>query len=728
MEGKITDKQYKESVYGDYWQITLKNVQVQDQRLEGKYLCQISASENMGLKIGQQVLLSGKYSPWEEPTNPGQFDSGKYYCSLGILGQFKKCKILKQSQSYSQFREKMWNFRRQLDSFFKQELGTEDGALISAMLLGDKSSLKEEDKSLYQRNGISHILAISGLHLMLLGMGVFKGLKNIFGNRNGAVFSIIIMSVYCIVTGSSISTIRATIMFALSLIAGLSGRSYDSLSALGVAGIVQLFINPYVINNSGFWLSFLAVIGVTYVAPRLQVIFEAKGKFSRSLCVSMASAIATLPVLLCNYGIYPWYSIFLNLMILPLMAILLFFAVVLAGIPVVEFFIKQALLMKIAEPINFIIGNENSSMVLRACKAFFTIIIKVILKYFEMCCQVFEHAPLQDGYIGAPGWVQIVIYGLLVVVAISGVIKCSSLTYKMTLLSAMMILSLRLNLNVELTVLDVGQGDGVVISNNNGNVYISDCGSSSVSKVGKYRLIPFLKYKGYGNIKGIFISHLDEDHMNGIVELLEMAPKERIKISYLFLPESVLAIKEDVETIKMLQKLARQNKTEIVYLKQGERIRDGAMEFLCLYPESDKEQIYGQGERNNQSMVLCMKYKDFSMLLTGDVEKEGEKDILEYVDQTSFDKLNGIDVLKVAHHGSSGSSGEEFLEAFRPAMSIISCGKNNSYGHPHEETIERLEKTKGRILSTVECGSITFKIKKGKIKVTTRLGYGENIN
>ena len=176
-------------------------------------------------------------------------------------------------------------------------------------------------------------------------------------------------------------------------------------------------------------------------------------------------------------------------------------------------------------------------------------------------------------------------------------------------------------------------------------------------------------------------------------------------------------MKEDVETIKMLQKLAEQNKTKIVYLTQGDRIRDGAMEFLCLYPESDKEQIYGQGERNNQSLVLCMKYKDFSMLLTGDVEKEGEKEMLEYIDRIGFDGQSVVDVLKVAHHGSSGSSSEEFLEIFSPRISIISCGKNNSYGHPHEETIERLEKMNGRILSTLECGAITFKIKKGKIKV-----------
>ena len=131
-----------------------------------------------------------------------------------------------------------------------------------------------------------------------------------------SVISIIIMSIYCVFTGNSISTIRATIMFALSLIAGILGRSYDSLSALGLAAIIQLFMNPYVLNNSGFLLSFLAVIGVTFIAPRLQELLVAKRKISKSLCVSISSAITTLPVLLCNYGTYPWYSILLNLLIL----------------------------------------------------------------------------------------------------------------------------------------------------------------------------------------------------------------------------------------------------------------------------------------------------------------------------------------------------------------------------------------------------------------------------
>ena len=720
LEGKIENKQYKESAYGAYWQVTLENVSVLSnshstqetedivgknkpinhiKKMEGKYLCRISAGKNVELKIGQTVLLEGRYEIWEEPANPGQFNLGKYYVSQGILGQFKKCKILKQGNSFSRFREEMWSVRQKAVKLLEQELGKEDGAVISAMLLGEKSGLDEEQKSLYQRNGISHILAISGLHLTLLGMGVFRVLKVILAShRKASVAAIMIMSLYCVFTGNSISTIRATIMFVLSFIAEILGRSYDSLSALGLAAILQLFMNPYVLNNSGFLLSFLAVVGVTFISPGLQEMMGAKGKLGKSLCVSLSATITTLPVLLWNYGAYPWYSVFLNLLILPFMSVLLFLAVVL---------VMWGLLM---EPTSIVVGG-----------------MKWILEYFEWCCRIFERVMFQDGYTGSPGVLQIILYACLVAVAISGMVKYSSLGRKMILLSAINILTLNLSFGAEVTMLDVGQGDSVVIRNCNGNVYISDCGSSSVSQVGKYRLLPFLKKKGYGKIKGIFISHLDEDHISGIMEVLEAAPAERIEIRYIFMPESVLFIEEDREKMQELQALAGKCGTKMVYLVQGDKITDGSMSFVCLYPQSeemgrtmeDKEEIIRGVEkakgnsgrnRNNQSLVLLLQYGAFDMLLTGDIEKAGEMEIVKEIDRMS------LDALKVAHHGSSGSSCEELLEVLKPKLSLISCGKNNSYGHPHEETLERLEAVGSKVLSTVESGAITLKIGR-KIKV-----------
>lgn len=740
-EGNIVSKEYKESVYGGYWQIVLKNVKVNEKqatdvdskmkifrrksennksggqdleesvvrKLEGKYLCQITGEDNLDFKIGQRVLLEAKYSPWEEPTNIGQFDSAKYYISQGILGQFKKGKIIKVGTDYNILQEQMWKIRQNMQEILKRQLGSRDGGLIGAMLLGEKSNLNSEDKSLYQRNGISHILAISGLHLSLLGMGIYKVLLRILpGKKQAAGLCIIIMSLYCVFTGNSISTCRATIMFALSLLAIILNRSYDSLSALGLTAILQLFTNPYVLNNSGFLLSFLAVIGVVFLAPRLQQLFSCKKKSEKSLCVSLSATLTTLPVILLNYGAYPWYSVFLNLLVLPVMAFLLLCSILLLAVSGLETLVGS--------------GNFFVALLLDL----FAFVIKLILNYFEICCQGFEKLVFQDGYIGAPHGLLIVIYGILLLIVASDKVIKSTFFRKLILLCALSILTTRFYHGLEITMLDVGQGDCIVMRNNNGNVYISDCGSSSVSKVGKYRLLPFLKYKGYGKIKGIFISHMDNDHMNGILELLEMAPTEHVEIEYLFLPQSVSYIQDDKEILKEVKALAVESGTKIVYLEQGEEIQDGELRFSCLYP--NVTDVYADIEnRNNSSLVLFVEYEEFEMLLTGDVEKEGEKEILEYVGR-EVKKENGeyverevkkenVDVLKVAHHGSSGSSCLEFLQEFLPALSLISCSKNNSYGHPHMETLERLEDCGSKILTTVDTGAITLKINGRRMKV-----------
>ena len=746
VEGIITSKEYKESIYGGYWQVVLKKVVVWKSdriiaKLEGKYLCQITKNETVDFKLGQRILLEATHASWEKPTNEGQFDSAKYYISQGILGQFKKGKVFKSGIKYDILRENMWQFRQKMQEILQCYLGQRDGGLISAMLLGEKSDLEAEDKSLYQRNGISHILAISGLHLSLLGMGIYNVLLKIMpGKKQASVLCIIIMSLYCIFTGNSISTIRATIMFALSLLATILGRSYDSLSALGLTAILQLFFNPYVLNNSGFLLSFLAVIGVTFLAPRLQQLFSCKKKWEKSLCVSLSATLTTLPVILISYGTYPWYSVFLNLLVLPAMSLLLFCAILLLvvvglfgiwygngfGIYVIQDVlmrgstVMQNALVSRSFAMQDVLVSENRLM--HVITSVLKTIIKLILHYFELCCETFEKLIYQDVYIGAPGWVAIGIYGILLVIVASDKIVKSLFFRKMLLLCALSVLTMRFHHGVEINMLDVGQGDCVVIRNSNGNVYISDCGSSSVSKVGKYRLLPFLKYKGYGKIKGIFISHMDEDHMNGILELMEMAPTEHLQIEYLFLPESVLLIEEDQEDLKELSTLASGIGTKIIYLSQGEEIQDGELRFSCVYPASQEVDYsdFKKEDRNNSSLVLLMQYQEFEMLFTGDVEMAGEHEIVNYVQELTDQSLfqdDRIDVLKVAHHGSSGSSCEEFLEAIRPKISLISCGKNNSYGHPHTETLERLEDCGTKIFSTVDSGEIALKIYKRKVKI-----------
>ena len=168
-----------------------------------------------------------------------------------------------------------------------------------------------------------------------------------------------------------------------------------------------------------------------------------------------------------------------------------------------------------------------------------------------------------------------------------------------------------------------------------------------------------------------------------------------------------------MKKLEELLELAGKNRVKVVFLKRGDRFIDGKMQFFCLHPGTEKEGKMEQ-DRNNGSLVLFLKYKKNKFLLTGDVEKEGEKEILQYIDSIGLSVKPAV--LKVAHHGSNGSSSEALLKVINPKLSLISSGRNNRYGHPHEETIERLEKAGSKIMNTIESGAITLKLGK-EIKV-----------
>lgn len=699
LTGRITQKQEKEGYYGKGWELRLAEVVLKREEkllpLKGNYLLRLTTGEE--LLLGQKILVKASFSPWEESKNPGQFDLGKWYHSQGILGEFRGKELIKKSSSYQKFGEALWHLRVKASAKLRQLLGETEGALLSAMILGEKSFLEEESKEMYQRNGISHILAISGLHLMLLGNGIYTILKRILPVWVIPELSACtIMILFCFFSGASISTLRATIMFVMTLLGKILGRTYDSLSALGLAAAILLWKNPYVMENSGFLLSFLAVIGVVYAAPAIHMIFPWENKLWKSLTISLSASLTTLPVLLVNYGAFSWYSVFLNLLILPPMA----------------FILAGGILLLLC---SFLISILPSFDILMWIQHIFIISLRMILAFYEQCCYLFEQLPFQDGYLGAVGKGRIFLYYLLLFLLLRIVTSPKDIKKLypnfwngIVLFLLLTFLTCRVPGGFEITMLDVGQGDCVIIRNANQKVYISDCGSSSISRVGKYRLLPFLKYKGYGNIEAVFISHLDEDHYNGILELLETMDKERIKISYLVLPKEIKKLTEQKQKLEELLFLAEEKKIQTVFMKGEDRILDGKMEILCLHP---REGDYTDNA-NEDSMVLDISYGEFTLLLTGDVEGRGEEKLIACLKNKKQYTHKQYEILKVAHHGAKGSTTEEFLQQIRPKLGLISCGRDNRYGHPAEETLKRLEKYGVKILDTRKGGAITIKVNK----------------
>ena len=247
---------------------------------------------------------------------------------------------------------------------------------------------------------------------------------------------------------------------------------------------------------------------------------------------------------------------------------------------------------------------------------------------------------------------------------------------------------------LEVTFLDVGQGDGIFLKTYNGINIMIDGGSLSVDDAAKYRIVPFLKYKGISRIDYVFVTHADYDHISGIVEMLKNSNVNGIKIKNLILPD--IRLKD--ENYQSLIETALRNNIKVLYIMSGKVLQFGDVKFKCIYPNiTDSAE-----DRNDYSTVLSVKYNKFSMLLTGDISEKVENKIKDKVE-------SHYTILKVAHHGSKYSTTEKFLSWINPDYSVISVGENNLYGHPHKELLKRLEKSGSSVLRTDKSGGITIK-------------------
>lgn len=644
------------------------------------YQRQVLVYENQQttLKIGYKVKAAGSYAPLEEASNPGQFDQKAYYEARGIGMVLKKAKLTVIEAKENIFFQKLYELR----SFWAQNLekitGKEEAALLKAMLLGEKSSLKKEQKELYQSGGISHILAISGLHISLVGMLLYRFLRK---KKRSYPFSALVsgscMVVYGFLTGFGVSAKRAVFMFLIYLGAELLGETYDVVSALALSGLLILAEQPLQLFQCGFQLSFLSVGAVALGYPALQKRLGWKKKAAMSLLSGLSVTLFTLPCTL--YWFYEWmpYAVFLNLIVIPL-------------VPVV--FLSGAAGMLTGG------ASVAAGMFLAGASA-------GVLRFFQTLLERTEVLPGSRAVIGQPELWQIALYYVLVGAAVWGG-RCRARKKNQHrievriffIIFALCILCLPFHRPVEVTFLDVGQGDAGFLRTEAGTTCLIDGGSTTVSDVGTYRLLPFLKSRGVSSLDYLFLSHMDADHINGAEKLLKDQFRG-IPIRHLCLS----ALPGD-ETRERLEKEARLFGTELCYISRGTVFREKGAEIRCLSPVKDQK----KEDENENSEVLMVEISGLRILFTGDLGEEGEQELLE-----AGTDLRAA-VLKVGHHGSRFSTGEDFLEAVSPGFAVISCAEDNRYGHPAPETVERLERAGCRIFYTMKSGAVTLYTVNGK--------------
>lgn len=665
------------------------------------------------VKIGNIIKVMGKLRQFEEAANKGNFDSRKYYLSLGFYGKIEAGTIEVINSDYSGIRQGLYELRMEIIERLEKLCSDNKGifsiinnknGIIGAIILGDKTDLDSDIKELYSVSGIAHILAISGLHISFIGMAIYRLLRRRFRFLFSAAVSIPVVLSFGIMSGFGISTMRAIIMFILKIIGEVLGRKYDAITAISLAGLVLLVQNPFVVCNSGFQMSFGAIIAIVLILPIVEEILNTDNKIIKVLSANFTISLVMNPILAWNYYELPTFSFLLNIVVVPLMSVVIVSSI--AGI--------------FCSCIMFGFGK---AVIFPGCG---------ILELYTFLCNIINKSSVASIVVGQPKVTIIIVYYAILLVVLFGLknirtkytraekerniikketglvlekkakkerrIKGQNVKLRLACIVGFLLLNCLIyyipNPGFYITFINVGQGDGILIHGDNGTKVMVDGGSTSEKQVAKNCIVPYLKAEGIGTIDYSIITHTDKDHISGILEILENNNSNRIRIKNLVMPD--INMKDD--TYNELIEKAKLKKINVLYIKKGDTLSLGKTKIKCIYPETTTT----ASDKNDYCTVLSVKNKTSKILLTGDISKEIEEKIKDDIEEN-------YTVLKVAHHGSNYSSSEKFLKKVNPKYSIISVGKNNSYGHPGNETMERLRKQGGVIYRTDEKGGITIR-------------------
>lgn len=675
--------------------------------------------EEREIMPGDQVVLRGTFAPFLPATNPGQFDLREWYFAREVVCSLKKVEVLQAKKGDVVLDGLLYGIRRAVWDSYERILQEKAAGTMAAISLGEKGLMEQEWKTMYQEGGIAHIIAVSGLHIMLIGMSLYHFLRRIYVPIPvSAVLSGGVTFLYALMTGSGISAVRAVVMFLILLGAQVCGRKYDQITAVAVAAAVLVLPEPQVIRESSFWLSFSAILTLALLVPCMQKSCQIQSNLGKSLCSSVGVWMGMLPVtLFFFYQAAPW-SILVNLLVIPLMSTVMGMGLLAA----VAGFVSQTAGTFLGAPVEY------------------------LLQFFDFLCMIQQKLPETVWVAGKPQWWQIAVYyGVLVlVVCVTGRISGEGWVFRVNcsktekhsehgfgwlpdkagkkricgflwivfLIAGFRLMPTRPSGNLQITCMDVGQGDGALIQLPDGVNCLIDCGSSSESSLWKYRAGQAVKYYGIRTIDYAFLSHADQDHVSGILEFLQNYEcgwdgrnVHGITLETLVLPPT--AEESDFEEI---HNLCRVNGIQVVRMEAGDDIMADTWSIACLAPSEESL----LGDSNQDSMVLMLEYGSFRMLFTGDLEGEAERNLAK---QAAFS--TDADILKAGHHGSKNASSEAFLSMVSPEAAIVSCGRNNSYGHPAQETLERLEECGAKIFSTAEQGAVRIASDGEKFQIYT---------
>lgn len=670
----------------------------------------VESIEGIYGQVGDGIQLVGTISEFHDYGNPGRMNTvmsnkAKGICGRAMISKYSLVIEPRQEKSLARLAEQV---RKQYEAYMAQAMPKQDAAAIFAMLFGGYQGIRPELLEAFTVTGIVHILSVSGSHITLMA-----GTANIVGRflhmspRATAALATGVILFYSLLAGAIPPVIRSALMGILTLLALTAGRERDAQHILGLVALGLLLYSPLWLFDISFQLSFGATAGLLYLAPPLRERLRKKLPIfvADSLAVTIGAQLSVLPIIAWYFNVLSLSSLLANLVIAPivewiivagLLAGLLASLLPLAG--KVVFLLASVVLGLVYELSRWVAALPGSQIYMPTFSWWggmlyymglgWLIIGDEYRKRLIPCVGSKYLLAMGQKLRDSKGWQAVFLPGMLVVV-----FCCWQMGGN--------------NKEMQVHFIDVGQGDSALVITPHGRAFMVDTGGVREGSydIGSRVDVPYLLHYGVEKLDYIFLTHAHDDHAGGVKGILTKIPVGAIGIGHEGAGDYLQTF--DTGEIGKIKKL-------LVPLQEGSSIElDGVRIDMLYSPESKKvQESQLQATGNEFSNLIRVSYGEASFLFTGDLIAEQEQQVL----------ANGTNVastvLKVGHHGSRTSSSQEFLTAVNPGWAVISCGYNNSFGHPHKEILNRLTScTKAKILRTDQQGAIVFRSDGKSIKV-----------
>lgn len=639
-----------------------------------KFSEKILLTSNSDFKVGEILKISGTVREIKENTNPGLFNFKKYYENKKIFAKIfsNDIEVVGITRSLSlNIKSKFQNF---VDNIFDKTLSENNSNIMKRIFLGNKYDFDFEEE--VREIGLSHILAISGLHIGIIYILLFFIFKLLPVDRIlREIFCILLVCIYSFLIGNPPSVIRAIVYITVIRYTKFSGRIVDNLSSLFLALFLILLFKPFSIYDVGLQLSFLSVLAIILIFPRIE---KKKDNFILdSIKLTFSVLLLTAPIIFRAFGEVSILSFVGNLILIPffIFVIILGFIMLIFGI----FTIK----------ISIFIG-------------FF---VDIILNLIRLNVEFLANLNIKFGLYNFNIFL-IIFYYLIIYIFFSGLYRSFKIKDFKFLCISIIVTTICINFYhynrnlVKVNFVDIGQGDSILVRGNGKNILIDTGGLVHENgNNGSSTLLPYLKKQGVKKLDFVFISHLDKDHCGNLKYL-----SENIKVENVIFRRNGYA-----DYVNLYGNL---NVKNVVEIETSSNLQIGSMNF-------DVFQVPNGFEENEKSIILNLTINNRKILFTGDIGAFTENQLLKRNIECDF--------LKVAHHGSKNSSSPEFLKATNCKVAIISCGENNNYGHPHKDTLNRLEDENIDVFRTDRGGNIILEIDRFSEKIVSYKNVNNNI-